>query len=206
MSKTLLWTPIDFPQFTKDQKDSFFTNYKKDYLGVTASAMESQMFTTRLTENRYSVSEFNESYRETHGFLFDFVDKHLPFDQIINIKIHRQYRDASSIHIDFAKPDENPLLFENNKVTDPCGYRMVIAGSRQGALHVENSSGERIYPLLPETTDWYCIGSTNVRHAVQKLDEGRMIIFTHGWINAEKHKEIIDRSLEKYSDYAVWDS
>ena len=82
---------------------------------------------------------------------------------------------------------------------------MVIAGSRQGSLHVENSKGEKIYPTLPETTDWYCIGSTDVRHAVEKLDQGRMIIFTHGQMNSDKHNELIKRSLEKYADYAVWD-
>lgn len=205
MKRELLWLPIDFPQFTLEQKTIFVDYYKKDYTGKIAGAFESQLFSLKLSNERYSDSIFDESQRETHGFLFDFVTQYLPFDQLVNLKIHRQYRDTTGVHIDFANPNDNILLFENNKINDPCGYRMVVAGSRHGSLHVENSKGEKVYPTLPDTTDWYCIGSTNVKHAVEKLEVGRMIIFTHGWINANTHNEIINRSLEKYGEYAVWD-
>ena len=198
--------PIDFPAFTNEQKESLFQHYKKDYTGVTAGAFESQMFTSRLTDNRYSKSIFNEEYRATHGFLFDFITDHLPFDDIVNVKIHRQYRNAEKVHLDFANPQDNIELYNNNVYNEPCGFRMVVAGVRQGALHIENSKKEKIYPYLPETTDWYCLNSTNAKHAVETLDNGRMIIFTHGWINLDKHNLIINRSLEKYGEYAVWDS
>lgn len=205
MYPSLLWLPIDIPQLSIDQKESLFNNYQKDYTSDTAKAMDSQMFTERLTSERYSISKFKEDYYHTHGFFFDFVNTHLPFDQLINVKIHAQYRDSTKSHIDFVKPEDAPALFTNNVSNEPCGYRMVIFGSRKGALHIENSKGAVIYPELPETTDWYCLGSTNVFHSVRTLDPGRMIIFAHGWINAEKHKEIIDRSLMKYPDYAIWD-
>jgi hypothetical protein len=202
----LLWTPIDIPQFTQEQKDVLIKNYTKDYTSDTAKAMESQSFTERLYDCRYSESKFKDEYCKTHQFLFDFILEHLPFDKLINVKIHRQYRDSTKSHIDFVNPTDELDLFKNNSANEPCGYRMVISGSRQGPLHIENSKGEKVFPELPSTTDWYAIGSTNVLHSVKVLDPGRMIIFAHGWINEDKHADIIDRSLNKYSKYAIWDS
>jgi hypothetical protein len=202
LPKGLLWIPADLPRYADRQMlvDNYVQEYKNS---AVARAFGSQQF-TEAVEN-YAQSQFKESYRSTHQSLFDYLDQHMPFDHLVNIKIHRQLREGRA-HIDFLFPENNPQLYENNNSNEPCGYRMVIAGVRQGQLYIDKSNGERVFPTLPETTDWYILGHTTALHGLKGYDDtGRHILFCHAWINAERHSSILQNSLAKYSDYAVWD-
>jgi hypothetical protein len=197
--KDLLWIPADLPKL--ETKNLLVESYKCDYKNKeNARAFESQQFTIR--SDNYQVSNYKEEYLKTHRYLIDYIDQHLPFDQLVNIKIHRPVSRGRT-HIDFLYPKNSPELFQNNNIHEPCGYRMVIAGCRNGHLYVDQN-GEQTYPILPDTTDWYIIGSTNVPHGLNDRDPDRFILFCHGYINKEKHHSILSRSIDKYKDYAIW--
>ena len=201
LPKGLLWIPADLPLY--EDRQMLVDNYVQEFKNsVVAKAFGSQQFTNSV-EN-YAHSQFKEQYKATHQSLFDYIDQNLPFDHLVNIKIHRQLREGRA-HIDFISPDNNPQLFENNNTNEPCGYRMVIAGVRQGQLYIDKSNGERVFPKLPDTTDWYILGHTNALHGLKGFDADRHILFCHAWINPERHSKIIESSLAKYKDYAVWD-
>lgn len=204
MSKDLFWIPADLPVF--DHKDDLVKLYVQDYQNQkVARAFGSQMFTRRV-EN-YAVSEFKSGYSESHKHLYDYINKYLPYDNLVNIKIHNNIKQGSA-HLDFVFPEKNKELYLNNTSNEPCGYRMVIAGSRQGHLFVDrpkdDGSVERLYPTLPDSTDWYILNSTSAYHGLEGVNPDRYILFCHAWINKDKHDEILKRSLEKYSSYAIW--
>jgi hypothetical protein len=195
----VLWIPADLPKFENSLQlvESYTCEYQNQKV---ARAFDSQQFTVR-TEN-YQPTEFKQQYRDSHHYLINYIEQHLPFDYLVNIKIHRPARQGQT-HIDFGSPRRNLELYQNNNSLEPCGYRMVIAGRRNEHLYVEKNK-EVIYPYLPDTTDWYIIGSTNVPHGLNGIDTDRFILFCHGYINKEKHHSILSRSIDKYKDYAIW--
>jgi hypothetical protein len=195
----LLWVPADIPKL--ETKNLLVDSYKRDYKNKeNARAFESQQFTIK--SDNYQVSNYKEEYLETHRYLINYIAQHLPFDHLVNIKIHRPVAQGRT-HIDFLYPDKNKELYENNNSLEPCGYRMVIAGRRNGHLYVK-TAGQTIYPILPEDTDWYIISSTTALHGLNDKDDSRFILFCHGYINKEKHQDILTRSIDKYKDYAIW--
>jgi hypothetical protein len=204
LKKELFWIPADLPIF--EHKKELVQLYVQDYQNQkVAKAFGSQMFTHRV-EN-YAVSKFKNDYEESHKHLYDYINTHLPYDNLVNVKIHNNIRQGKA-HVDFVFPEKNKELYANNTGNEPCGYRMVIAGDRQGHLFVDKTnadgSTERVYPTLPETTDWYILNSTSAYHGLDGVNPDRYILFCHAWINKQQHDEIIKRSLEKYSDYAIW--
>lgn len=197
--RELFWLPLDLPKF----------EYGKELIAdcrfnlKDAHAYPSAFLAQKLTEatKNYGVANWNSELTESQSRLKEYIETHLPFDDIVNIKVHHP-RGKGVLHIDFLSPMANPELYKNNKELEPCGYRLVLGGNT-GDLIVKNSEGI-CAPVMPNDTDWYTIGSTNVLHAITQNCPNRYIIFCHGWINKEKHNLLISRSLEKYKDYAIW--
>lgn len=200
MSK-LLWIPADLPLFA--DKAELLNSYQVDYVNEKkARAFNSQQL-TKHTDN-YGISVYKDKYVESHKCLFDYITDHMPYTDLVSVKIHNQARQGKT-HLDFTVPGNNMDLYNHNHELEPCGYRMVIAGTRQGHLYIEQRDGTRIFPTLPESTDWYILGHTNAPHGLEGVDADRYILFCHAWINEEQHNQILKRSIEKYSEYAVYD-
>lgn len=195
--KNLFWIPLDLPKF----------QYSKEIIAdctlKDAHAYPSAFLAQKLTEDvpKYGITKWISNLTESQSKLKEYIETHLPFDDIVNIKVHHPRR-KGLLHIDFLSPTDNPGLYKNNKDLEPCGYRLVLSGDN-GDLVIKNSKGIQT-PIMPEDTDWYTIGSTNVLHAITDSCPDRYIIFCHGWVNKEKHDLLISRSLEKYKDYAIW--
>ncbi len=101
--------------------------------------------------------------------------------------------------------------------TEPCGYRMIIKGDRK-SLYLTDGAPEVIDGKLtygeitkhiptevPESTDCFALKSYGSMHGVKKTenDDNRLLLFVVGWIDKDKHKQIVDRSVKEYSDYLV---
>jgi hypothetical protein len=56
---------------------------------------------------------------------------------------------------------------------------------------------------MPEETDVYVLGHTSTIHGVEE-DSERLTFFMHLEIDADKHQEILQRSLNKYKEYAIF--
>lgn len=196
--KGLSWMPIDIPFF--QYKKELVADFVADFIPNTAGAFEAQRLTTKVP--KYGISEWNSNLTESQRHLKEYIDRYLPFEHLVNIKLHHPHR-RGSMHIDFVIPDDNLDLFEHNSRMEPCGFRMIIQGTRQGDLAVMTDT-ETVIPVMPESTDWYVIGHTNVRHGNTQYCPDRYVLFCHGWINKEKHTELLERSMQLYKDFAVW--
>jgi hypothetical protein len=126
----------------------------------------------------------------------------LPFSSITLVMHKFQTRpvgahyDVYPNHMKFA-PGELDNINEN----EPCGYRLVIHGS-QNVLEVYD--GDQWHcPVLPSMPCCYLIDSTRLRHKV-KDDPGRELLYFRGIIDRKKHLDLIDRSMKKYSDMALY--
>ena len=187
--KKLIWLPIDIPKFPISDFN-LKTDFSWKYWNFA-----------RLSESRDS------SYSETilkgnlDSRLYDWF-AYFPFKNIRNIKFNIQ-KDIVREHIDFTSPDNDKQLFENNSINEPCGYRILIRGSRQGKLYVYKNE-QKHYTVMPEDTDVYVLRHTDGLHGVD-LEPNRTTIFTHFEIDSVKHRDLIEKSLYKYKDYAIYE-
>jgi hypothetical protein len=196
--KNLSWLPIDLPKL--DFSDKIIKDFACEYIPETARAFQAQRLTTSSPD--YGVAVWRDDLTLDQKRLAEYINDHLPFDRLVNIKVHHPTR-KGSIHLDFARPDKNLELYEHNSAHEPCGYRLVLSGNRHNDLSVVTQQGT-VYPAMPEDTDWYVVGHTNVPHSITHPCPDRYILFCHAWINKAQHDKLLERSLEKYWDYAVW--
>ena len=190
LHNNILWCPIDLPKFPEINANT------------TANSAWTVWKFLKITEPRnspYEVSQFTQEVQETMPNLVNWVNL-FPYKSIRNIKINYQI-DTVPTHIDFTRPHEEPQLHKNNLENEPCGYRVLISGKRSNALYIEQDN-KKIYTTLPEETDVYVLGHTNVPHGVN-YEPGRNTMFMHFEIDKEKHETLLLNSYKKYKDYAI---
>ena len=192
---TILYMPVDIPKF--HMKQELIADFHKEFTPHTAQAFESQRL-LKTTKN-YATSEPRDDLTESQTAVIDYVNKYLPFSDLINVKLHHMRRQGS-IHIDMVEPEANPELYQHNKENEPCGYRMVIQGSRHGDLAVITDDQVIKMPVLPEDTDWYNISHTGTPHGNTRYVDDRYILFCHGRMDIEKQKALVKQSYNKYKD------
>lgn len=132
---------------------------------------------------------------------FSKIVEQLPFNRITRL-IYKTQKVKVGPHLDvypkmLLEENEYDHLVEN----EPCGYRLVIKGSTD-KLEVYNGKQWEV-ARLPSTPCCYLLDSTAGLHRVA-YDESRETIYFRGFVDKEHHKSIIQRSLEKYSSYAIY--
>ena len=202
--KKLIWCPIDIPKFPYPDFDlpTSSTRWQFwDFKKITKS-VESNDDPDHLIQN--AIAEIESIIYEEYPDLIEWINL-FPFKTIRNIKFNTQIEDCLA-HIDFSyencKTDADKELWNNNSINEPCGYRTLISGSKtnmQYAIH----NGEKIYTTIPDDTDTFVLNSTTLLHGVD-AEPGRKLIYMHFEIDTSANEKLIQSSLEKYSDYAIY--
>ena len=131
---------------------------------------------------------------------FDKILSQLPFTKITTLTHKIQQRKVEG-HVDvYPSMTFEEGEYEHIKDNEPCGYRFVLQGSLT-ALKVFNGR-EYVIAKLPKTPCCYLLNSTQGKHSVDE-DIGREIIYVRGFIDKEKHNELINRSMIKYQEYVI---
>jgi hypothetical protein len=186
---TILWCPIDLPKcpIIPDLQPNIVWHFW-EYAKLTLN-----------NENPYAVTNFTDEVMQRYPELVEWF-KLFPYKTIRNLKLNRQVSEVRK-HIDFTRPELDVDLHKNNSENEPCGYRILLRGSRKNKLYVVHND-EKIYCDVPDDTDVYVLGHTSTLHGVDD-DDDRWTIFTHFEIDSEKHKTLLEKSLTKYSNYAI---
>ena len=64
--------------------------------------------------------------------------------------------------------------------------------------------GKRKFIDLPETTNCFTINEHEILHGAMMPKQDKYIVSCFGIIDEVKHKNLIDRSLEKYGKYGIY--
>lgn len=128
------------------------------------------------------------------------VLEQLPFDRI-TIVTHKVQERTVGAHID-VYPN---MTFENKEYenicdNEPAGYRILLKGNLD-KLEVFNGKSWITAPV-PSSPGCYILNSTRAVHRVQD-DPGREIIYVRGFLNLEKHRELLSRSYNKFKDNVI---
>ena len=188
----LLWCPIDIPKFPIENF-RVQSEFKWNFWNVA-----------KLTDDQsspYEKTTLSNNIREQYPEFVEWL-KNFPYLTIRNIKFNIQVGTVAS-HIDFTRPDLEPQLHRNNSQNEPCGYRILLNGNRSNRLYIIRN-GVKHYVTIPDSTDTYVLGHTNVLHGVDQ-DTDRITIFTHFEIDSVRHQQLLEKSIQKYGEYAVFD-
>ncbi len=194
----ILYCPADLPLVTN--KDMLIKAFEK-----SPKSRSFEFEYVQLTEKsiNYETSQWTPLAREEFLPLVDWIDTHLPYKKLVNVKLVRPIMDVAT-HIDFSSPEKNMALFEHNNACEPCGYRIVLQQTNNNSLFIEANNKIHITEL-PKTTDTYIIGHTNTKHGLTNcsLNTKRISVFIHCWLNTEPHKLLLSRSANIYNEYII---
>ena len=195
--KNVLFTPLDF--------DVNLTNIPHRLTNGATHVMPSQSpfwkYEQLLTGNGW---ESNLRWRDDLGpfqqQLKILVDQ-LPFVSLQNVRWSIQTKVATP-HLDVKPVGVEHAEWSKYVSAEPCGYRFLLHGSCT-ALKIH--TGGKVYtPVLPHAPCGYIINSSKAIHSVDH-DPNRMTLYIRGFIDVEKHKRILLRSIKKYSNQVIYD-
>lgn len=193
--RSLLWLPVDVPLFpvteallshTKTESFHFWDFYRLTIKQATP----------------YMETEWSDEVKVQHPEVVEWV-KCLPIKTLRNVKLNLQQSPVAP-HVDFTRPKDAPDLWANNAANEPCGYRVVLAGSNE-RVRVWTSDRKSRVCRMPEDTNVYLLRQTDGWHSVDE-DTDRFTLYIHMEVDAEAHRILLDRSLAKYADYAIYDT
>jgi hypothetical protein len=208
--------PLDVPKF--EHKSKVLKEFKPDTEFYFWS--EEYISEWNVDEPLHSPAKL----KPVHTELVDYIYTYLPFESITLLKLLRANKDVKA-HVDdsytsFKGPKDNCRVIseeyrQHQLATEPCGYRIIIEGDRK-SLYLTDGTPDVIdgelrykeitkkkYCHIPETTDSFVLQSYGSMHGVDKTpgDDNRLLAFIIGWIDLDKHQELIKRSEEVYKDY-----
>ena len=122
----------------------------------------------------------------------------LPVTDII-LFTHKIQQTAVLPHYDYH--GEYNELYEHFIENEPVGYHIILHG-KADSLEIFNGK-EWVTPILPKVPIAYLLNLTSCIHRVKK-DYLRETLYIQGWLDIEKHNQLIERSLKKYADLAIY--
>ena len=177
---TLLFLPIDI-----DLSNFDFTQFDKS---TELTAFNPYWDSSSITEDTVIKNGFNH------------ILDQLPFIKITTLT-YKEQKGIVGEHVDvYPEMIFQPNEIEHIKLNEPSGYRIVISGSTD-SIEIFNGV-EWVVAQAPQTPCCYVLNSTSARHRI-KEDIGRKMIYIRGFLNREKHLELLSKSYKRYKDYAV---
>lgn len=143
---------------------------------------------------RNDLDDIRNTYKE--------IISQLPFESLENVRLSIQSRSVKP-HIDVSEKTKNRSIDNYNHylINEPCGYRIVIAGSTNSLKLIVND--KIVTANLPSVPCVYLINSTTCYHYVNR-DIGRKTVYIRGKVKREEHMYMIRKSLERFKDYAIF--
>jgi hypothetical protein len=131
---------------------------------------------------------------------FSGILQQLPFVKVTTLT-HKIQKAAVGEHVD-VYPEMKLSVEELDHIrqNEPSGYRIVLKGNTD-RLQIFNGS-EWVTAYTPTAPCCYLLNATAGVHRVLE-DIDREIIYIRGFLDIDKHRELIKKSFEKYEQYAI---
>lgn len=210
--KGIVYTPIDLPKLEIDKKqvNELLTSktFIKQYPGTTFNCQHGAGPVLFLKHNHFREPEMD-------GQWFDWVDKEMPHvkEFITNLpyKSIRQLSFVAPPNNTSAHYDEPLNATPYLRIQSPSCYRIrwsdVTDYEEEVFFLTRDSEATKIYPVLPLETNTFVYDGSVYEHGADKgfpiADRCQIII--SGLLDLEKHHALLDKSIEKYSNYVLHD-
>ncbi len=152
--------------------------------------------------------------------LVDHIERHLPFSSLVYVRLARALQPIPP-HVDenYEVPPfahhmpAAPEFIAHLKSLEPVGYRFLVSGSRDTLYLAEKydpayrdlNPGRKTYCRIPDQTDFFLIHNSVHPHGVDTNDRDgdRLVGFILGYLDPQKHEELVTRSYERFKPFAI---
>jgi len=153
-------------------------------------------------QNKQTWKDFSEEYNETKwspAFVESFpqlVDaiKQLPFKQLSFVGWMAQFGPYAP-HVD--SPDVN-------NPTEPRRYNILLTNPKHNTFYFWDGENKIPQPEVDPRYPIFAFNNSDIKHATNPITGFKLAVGIMGVIDEEKHIALIERSLAKFPDKAVW--
>ena len=212
--RDVIYTPLALPQI--EDKQTILDRFDAPETFVWWG--EETLLGEKATNNPLGYPQaWTARARQLYPQIVDWVETHVPCDELYYIRIARA-RSAIPPHIDGneVNPTHKHHLAIRQETRDyllehePVGYRFQIAGTRDKmymcAEHDytrDMSWQNKTQCYLPEDTDSFVLRNQDQPHGVDEDVEPRLVGFILGKPNAQRHNQLLEKSINKYSEHVI---
>jgi hypothetical protein len=168
-----------------------------------------------LSDDRYGVIKddpsrawrWNPDFKKKFPGFISLCDK-LPFKRISWVPLACQIREIH-LHKDSDEHQNVQSLFSDRKHLEPAGYRCLIYEDdfgRNNSLYVSPYFNKKKaqYIKMPKDYNFFLLSDHHYWHGATPHPRNRKVVAViFGEIDEEKHLRLIERSLQKFGDYAI---
>lgn len=209
---SIAYTPIDLEVEPVNQK--LLSNYvKQNYIQNIEYTSKLCMIATR-----HEVSDWTDSRevfdKETTGYklkenyeIFFAPGVENLFPSIVKLIKCLPYKQLIAAALNLH---EMPLHPHRDEVDDsypytPERYNVLLTPhfSQDSFFICKTETSEKIYPKILEDYPVYAFDNRNYYHGADPVLDDRIILVCGGVIDTDKHKALIDKSVEKFKDYVI---
>jgi len=138
--------------------------------------------------------------------LMDYKSSHFDFrEQVVNNRPHQD-----PIARTLADGNLGPTAYKNLIMRDMLETFYVLPTSSNPNIQLYDNRPKEllspVFPILPNDTDWFVLNNHVGYHGsfLAPVEYRKITMFIAGKLDAVKHLEIINRSIEKYKDYIIY--
>jgi len=148
--------------------------------------------------------DWTATARSHFPLLIEYIEKYLPYDYLKYVVILNSVGQVDP-HFDIP-PSVNEALKEQYIKSEPSQYRLLIDGSMNDTFYVQNRKIGKMHTILPQESPGWVMGTYSCQHGnIEKAGDKKLLCVITGQLNLEKHKKILEKSYQRYSDYAIVD-
>jgi len=165
-------------------------------------------------------------FEEQFPLLINDLNEKLPYSKITNVMLMSNYTVVHP-HNDISNYDPEVDNVQNARIVlggdmEPSSYRVLIDGSLDDTFflsdpNVGEESGRKWLELdptpgvdynyktvrMPEDTNVMVFPTFSITHGALIPESPKIILSIHGFLDKDRHNELLQKSYERYKDYAV---
>lgn len=223
--RKIIWTPLDLPPIPKEVtmeniKDLFnyIPNATEEQRKEFAEKRQHYLYAwnsyrlrvpNNVGEQSWTVQNNNTEWKWTNDAkencpeLINYIETYLPFKKIKAASIMSSTGVVPE-HFDMS-PSASVEEKENYILNEPSLYRLVIDGEiHQNSFYVVNKTTPQTFCNMPTDSPGWAMGCYSCLHGnVEATPHQKILLYIMGDLDPDKHKSLIERSVEKYKDYVI---
>lgn len=213
----IVFTPLDIPPIPGKQSilDNFIGEEKFAWWKE-----ETLLGVKDLSTPFGEMKPWNNFAKQKYPELLDWIDTYFPFEYKFYVRLARSTGNVAP-HVDgnyVNAPHPHHMtitqeMFDHQRANEPIGYRFVVSGSRDTLYMCKNydyskdmNDQPKHFCTIPDETDAFLINNCTQPHGVdvkEGVDDDRIVGFVLGKVLEDKHRELIERSSNKYNKQVI---
>lgn len=155
--------------------------------------------------NAYGLISYNQAVYSDLKPLYDHLEQ-LPLT-ITHAQILNQIANVGK-HYDLKHDISGKVYYQDypgvNEDLEPAGYKVLLNNFDTDSFYIAEGFGKpNHYIKLPKDTNTFVINENTYPHGATLTKTPKYIVSIFGLINKEKHHQLVQDSLQKYSNYSI---